>query len=52
MENIGGNLVNWIAFTGDGRGFIFRAPENWSKSQACSHAEKVWDTLFVTVHQL
>lgn len=53
-NNISGKLVLWVAYEGDrdGRVYLFQAPENWSKNQACKHAEKVWDNFFVTVHQL
>jgi len=43
------NFVAWIAWTANGQGYLFRAPEAFSKHQACELAEKTWDKMFVTV---
>lgn len=44
--------ATWIAWTSDGRGYLFKAPEDYSKAMAIKVAEKLYNTLFVTVHQL
>ena len=50
----GANQVAWVAWRDDGTGVIFRAPENYSKNQACELVEFIYkdDDSFVTVHQL
>lgn len=45
-------FVIWIAWKSDGRGFVFRAPDNLSKADANSYAERIFQTLFVSVQQL